>query len=163
MRYDRFRKGQVIEQAGFISRRLYIIETGLIRVFYRAEGKEVCCHFAKESEILTGIDSFFTGRASIYTSQCIEETTCYSLTKDQLQWAFDHVDGMDRLGREFITSAYIDLVERYNSLVTMTAQDRYVEFMKSEPEMLNRIPLGYLSSYLGMSQETLSRIRAQRV
>ena len=163
LKTERFSKGAVIEESGFISKRLFFIQSGLIRVFYRTGGKEVCCHFAKEGEILTGIDSFFTGNPSIYTTQCIEETVCHSLTKEQLEWAFDHVEGMNRMGREFVTYAYIDLVERYNSVVTISAQDRYQQFMQTQPEMLNRIPLGYLSTYLGMSQETLSRIRAQKV
>ena len=162
MKNEHFSKGAVIQECGMISKRLFIIQSGLIRVYYRTDGKEVCCHFAKEGELLTGIDSFFTGKPSIYTSQCIEETVCYSLTKDQLEWAFDHIEGMDRMGREFVTYAYIDLVERYNSVVTMSAQDRYNKFMETQPNMLNRIPLGYLSTYLGMSQETLSRIRSQK-
>ncbi|MEQ8470456.1 MAG: Crp/Fnr family transcriptional regulator [Marinoscillum sp.] len=162
MKFETFCAGKNIEEAGSVPRRLFIIEKGVIRVFYRSEGREICCHFAKEGEIMTGIDSFFTGKPSIYTSQALEETHCYSLTSEQLEWAFDNIPSMDRFGRKFITAAYIELVERYNSVVSMSAQERYEQFMSEKPDLLNRVPLGYVASYLGMTQETLSRIRGKK-
>ncbi|MEQ9303223.1 MAG: Crp/Fnr family transcriptional regulator [Marinoscillum sp.] len=162
MKYEHFPKGCVIERSGEISKRLFIIEKGLVRVFYRKHGKEISCHFAKEGEIMTGIDSFFTGKPSIYTSDALEDTYCYSINQEQLQWSFDNHPKMDRFGREFITSAYVELVERYNSLVYMSAEERYRDFINRHADLLNRVPLGYISSFLGMSQETLSRIRAKK-
>lgn len=163
LKLEEFSKGDIIESSGSVSKKIYFINNGLIRIFYRSGGQEICCHFAKEREILTGIDSFFTGYPTIYTSQAIEDTQCYSLTKNELEWAFDYIEGMDRFGRIFITTAYSDLVERYNSMVSMTAQERYQVFMDKNSNLLNRIPLGYIASYLGMKQETLSRIRAKAI
>ncbi|HCX21775.1 MAG: hypothetical protein CMB80_26990 [Flammeovirgaceae bacterium] len=162
MQIEQFAKGEIIEQAGAVSKRIILIKKGLIRVFYRASGKEICCHFAKENEVLTGIDSFFTGKPTIYTSQALETTECYSLSKSKLDWVFDHVEGMDRYGRIFMIDAYSELVERYNSIVSMSAQERYDSFMVNHSDLLNRVPLGYISSYLGMQQETLSRIRSRQ-
>lgn len=162
LKQQSFERGQIIEQSGKISKRLYFIKQGLIRVYYRSEGREICCHFAKEGEFITGIDSFFTGKPSIYTSEALECTTCTSITKDQLEWAFDNIEGLDRVGRQFITTAYIDLVERYNSMVSMNANERYQLFLEGQPDLLNRIPLGNIASFLGMTQETLSRIRKNK-
>lgn len=158
-----FKKGDYLQKAGTISKKLYIIKQGLIRVFYIKNGREICCHFASEGEAITGIDSFFTARPSIYTSEAIEDTICHSLTKEQLEAAYDHIPGMNKIGREFVTAAYIDLVERYNSIVCMTAEERYHDFMAQRADLLHRVPLGYISSYLGMTQETLSRVRSKKI
>ena len=162
MQLEQYAKGETIENAGDVSKRLFFIKKGIIRVFYRTAGREICCHFAKENEILTGIDSFFTGKPTIYTSQALETTECYSLTKNKLDWVFNHVKGMDRYGRIFMIEAYSELVERYNSIVSMSAEERYEDFMNKHSDLLNRVPLGYISSYLGMKQETLSRIRSKQ-
>lgn len=157
-----FKKGDIIETAGSVSKRLYFIQTGLLRVFYYKEGKDITCYFAKEGDPITGIDSFFTQTPTKYNIEVLEDSTCISLTKDELDWMYANIPGMDTKGRIFMTNSYIAMVERFNSVLFQTADEKYKIFEQQYNDILLRAPLGHIATYLGMSQETLSRVRAKK-
>ena len=159
---DHFKKGETIERAGVISKKLYFIKEGLIRTYYNIDGKDITCYFAREKEPITGIDSFFSQTPTMYHMEALENTTTYSVSNQQLERLYENHPSMERKGRLFMTASYIQLVERFNSVIFKTAEERYTTFIESEADLLLRVPLGQIASYLGMTQETLSRIRAKK-
>ena len=91
----------------------------------------------------------------------MEESTVWSITLDNLLSLYDQYPELERVGREITEQYYIRLEERYVNAQFKTAIERYEELLTSRPHILQRASLGYIASFLGISQETLSRIRSK--
>lgn len=159
---ESFAAGEHMHHAGNTSKKLYFILKGIARAYYNKDGKDVSCYFAKEGMFITGIDSFFTQQPSIYDCMALEDTVTFAITFEALEQAYALSPEFNEFGRKYITHAYIDLVERLNAIQFQSSQTRYDFFIQKHPDLMNRIPLGHIASYLGITQETLSRIRAKK-
>lgn len=153
------RKGEILHKTGNYCRRFYFVRKGLIRVFYILDDKEITNQFVAENEWVTSVNSFFKDEPSHYTLQALEDSELWYFTKTDLEYLYAHFPEMNQFGRILITRYYVEQAERINALNFVPAQERYALFIKNNPHLLNRIPLGMLATYLGITQETLSRIR----
>lgn len=154
-------KGDILGDAGQISSKLFLIQKGLARVYSITEqGKEVNCYFAAEGDYLTNIDSFFTQQKSIYTVELLEDSVLCYLTYNDWTTLTKTYPEFDTLARERFTAGYLKLVERLQNTNFKTAQEKYEAFLKEHSNIQNRLSLGHIASYIGITQETLSRIRA---
>lgn len=154
-------KNLSVVEAGNRCTDLFFVETGLLRGFYLHEGKEITNWFAQEGEFSTCFYSFVAGKASFETIQVLEECVLTQLSHSALQNLYVKFPETERLGRIITENYYIKLEERLLSLQFKTAKERYLHFIKSKPSLLQRTSLGQIASYLGITQETLSRIRAE--
>lgn len=153
-------KNTLIHQAGSICHRTYWIKQGLLRLYYLKEGKEITDFFSAENQWITSAYSFVQDRPDQFYLQAVETSQLYSLTGQDLQWLFEQFPEMERFGRIVITQQFIQQSERLNSLQFASAAERYEHFCQAHQAILSRLPLGMVASYLGITQETLSRIRA---
>lgn len=152
----------ILHRGGDVCPYFYFIEEGLSRVFYYKDGTETTAWFGFPGQIVSAIDSFFTGRPSEYWIELLESTTLCALHRDDIEALFQRFPEVERLGRLLVIENYLLLDEHMKLFVFHTAEERYELLLKQFSEATRRIPLGMIASYIGVSQETLSRIRKKK-
>ncbi|TAE52592.1 MAG: Crp/Fnr family transcriptional regulator [Bacteroidetes bacterium] len=157
-----FKKGALIHDAEKVCTRSYFIHQGLVRVYFLKEGKEISEYFCAEQEWVNSPRSFMQQRPDIYYLDAIEETQVAGLDVQDLLFLFGNFPEMERYARLSMGTAYGHFMERITSMRFTTAREKYLHFCETYSDIHHRIPLGMISSYLGITQETLSRIRAQK-
>jgi len=161
MKYEKHPKHHVLHEKGKICNHFYIIISGIARVFYFKEDKDITCHFASEQESITAIDSFIQRKKSKYSIELLEETELFAISHSDLDNFFEKNPQYERFGRLFLEQIYVELVERIDDLQMLTAQERYDVLFTKKPKLFNRVSLKHIASFLGITAETLSRIRAK--
>ena len=154
------KKKTVLLEAGQTSKTIYFILKGAVRVYYLDKGGvEHTAWLLMENEFAISVYSFFGGTASFEYMETTEDCELIALHKDQLDYLYHHYLEFNFIGRKLTEAYYIRNEEQANNLRTMGAKERYQELVRRNPAVLQRFPLGYIASYLGVAQETLSRIR----
>lgn len=161
MTYKKYPKHHILHEAGTICNHFYIIISGIARVFYYKEDKDITCHFAAEQETITTIDSFIQRKKSKYNIELMEDTELFVITHSDLENLFQSHPKYERFGRLFLQQAYIELVERIDDIQLHTAQERYDILLSKKPELFQRVSAKHIASFLGMTPETFSRIRGK--
>ena len=155
-----FSKGTVLVKPGQTSQYLYFVKSGIGKVYYLKEEKELIDWISDEGHLLTSVTSFLTHQPSKHYVQLIEDSKLIGISYNDLESLFSKYHDMERLGRKISTMALVQLQERINAMQFESAKERYDNFLVRFPSCINRIALGDLASYLGMTQVTLSRVRA---
>ncbi len=137
----------------------FVIEKGLIRAYFIRNGKEVNSWFAEEDQIFGSILPVYTDRPSFENLQFMEDSEIFALSADDLNDLYLMHPELNLIGRKIAEEVCVVLEERIMSLHTESALERYQSLIKNQPNVFNRINLGHIASYLGITQETLSRIR----
>lgn len=141
---------------------MFFIKSGLMRGYYLDDGKEVTNWFAKESEFATCFYAFITNKNSFEIIETLEDCELIEISYSSLQNLYTEFPETDRIGRIITENYYIKLEERLLNLQFKTAKERYQSLSLSKPFLLQRASLGQIASYIGITQETLSRIRAEK-
>ena len=157
-----FKKGELVHNADNICKNSYFIQKGLMRTYFIKEGKEVSEYFSAENEWVNSPRSFMQQKLDIYYIDTLEQTECFCLNVNDLVFLFDNFPEMERYARLSMGSVFGHYLDRITSMRFTTAKDKYLHFCLTYHNIYYRIPLGMVSSYLGITQETLSRIRAEK-
>lgn len=156
----RYQKGEVILKEGEVCKNIYWVVKGLVRQFYFKNGKEVTEYMAAENTICMCIESLFNEEPTRLQMMTIEPTVIYALPKATLeQEAMKNVN-IQMLYRKILEESLVLSQKQADMLRFESAQDRYAKLVKSNPQLVLRAPLVYIASYLQMTPETLSRVRA---
>lgn len=156
----KFAKGEMILSEGEVCENIYYIERGLIRQFYFKNGKQITEHLGEDRTIFMCIESLFREEPTKLQVEAIEPTTVYALPKRRLEQVALHNVNIQILYRKILEESLI-ISQVHADLVRFeTAQDRYKKMCKLSPQVILRAPLVYIASYLQMTPETLSRVRA---
>ena len=156
----KFAKGQKILSEGEVCQSIYYIDRGLIRQFYYKHGKEVTEHIGDDHSIFMCIESLFKEEPTRLQVEAIEQSVIYALPKAELEKVALHNVNIQILYRKILEESLI-LSQIHADLVRFeTAQDRYKKMCKLMPQVVLRAPLVFIASYLQMTPETLSRVRA---
>jgi CRP-like cAMP-binding protein len=158
----KYPKGFELVKAGQVCNYIYFIKSGIGKVFYSKEDKEIIDWIGDEGNIISSIISFLSRKPSIHIVKLLEPSELIGIHYDDLEVLYREHHDLERMGRLLTTHALIELQERINSMQFETARQRYDNFLLQHPNCINRISLGDLASYLSMTQVTLSRIRAQQ-
>jgi CRP-like cAMP-binding protein len=154
-------KNQIIIQAGEKCNDLFFIQKGILRGYYTDEdGKEITNWFAQENDFATCFYAFVAKKPSFEMIQALENGLLISLPYTALQSLYVQFPETERIGRIITEDYYIKLEERLLNIQFKTAKERYQNLILSKPGLLKRASLGQIATYLGITQETLSRIRA---
>lgn len=157
---QKYAKGEMILKEGEICRQFLYIDKGLVRQFYFKHGKEVTEHLGQEHTIVMCIESLFKEEPTKLQVEALEPTTVYALPKAELERVAMHNVNIQILYRKILEESLI-ISQIHADLVRFeTAQDRYKKLCKLCPQVVLRAPLVYIASYLQMTPETLSRVRA---
>lgn len=156
-----FPKNKLLLKEGQICRHLYFLESGAVRGYYNLDGKEVTHWFGFENDFFTSFYSFTTENASVENIELLEGSIIWSISKESLHQLFNHFQEIERVVRIAYEKYYVRLEERFVNNQFKTAKELYENLLKQHSHILERVPLGYVASYLGITQETLSRIRSQ--
>ena len=144
-------------KASHISDKIFFIEKGLVRCFYDQHEKEVCSWFMKEKDCIISVESFFLQRPSYESIQALEDTTSYYIDYGELQFIYKNFPEFNFIGRVLTEKYYMLSEQRLYSLRMQNAAERYHFLLENYPELIQRVPSKYLASYLGITEETLSR------
>ncbi len=153
-------KKEYLLKRGQVCGYIYFIESGLLRCFYEKNDEQITSWFMKEDDVIISVNSFFKQLPSEESIVAIEDTTIHGIKFEQLQAVYDRFFEFNIVGRILTTKYYILSEERLYSLRKERARDRYLSLLNTQPDIVQRAPLKYIASYLGINLETLSRIRA---
>ena len=153
-------KGQVLLKPGTTCRHIYFIERGLTRTFYVKSGRDVTDWISPEETFAVSIVSFLTTAPDIRGIEALEPSVLWAISRDALETLYAQHPSIERFGRMLMSEGIVQMQRRFDDLHLSTAAMRYRRLMETAPEILQRVPLGMVASYLGMTAETLSRIRA---
>lgn len=155
-------KKEYLLKAGAISRHIYFISEGLLRCYYMQGRQEVCSKLLKEGDIVVSASSFFLQVDSRESIQAIEDSVLWFIGYDELQYMYDHFLEFNIISRVITTKSYLMSEQRLNFIRMKQAADRYKMMLHHFPELVLRVPAKYVASYLGVTEETFSRIRARK-
>lgn len=154
-------KGKFLHRPNKVCNKTYFINFGLIRIYYENGEKEITDNFAAENEWITSIYSFMKNVPDKCYLQTLEDSELIAINIYELEKCFADFPEMERFGRILISKYFVEQSERIISLQFHTAKEKYKYFSKQSPNKLGRVPLGMLASHLGITQETLSRVRSE--
>ena len=156
---EQINAGEYFLRQGSICQKMAFIEKGLARLYYLNDGKEITNCFCKENTITTSYSSLISRKPSEMTIQAIEDTTLITLSYDLLQRLYESVPFWQQVGRMAAENEILHMECHHRFLRDLTATERYQRILNEDGELLQRVPLQYLASYLQVAPETLSRIR----
>ena len=154
-------KNEYLLQEGQICRHIYFIESGCLRTFYNKDGKEINLNFALANNFTTNLKSLRTGSVSGQNIQAIEPASVIEFDKQALFELYQQSNEITSLGRILLELLLMEQEEHTHIFKLLTPKERYHYLEKNNPELLQKVSLSQLATYLGVSRETLSRIRKQ--
>ena len=155
-------KGFFLHKPNRICVTTYFIESGVVRIYYKKGEKEITDNFSGAGEWITSIYSFLRNVPDNCYIQTLTPSSLIGINIEHLEKCFIDFPEMERFGRMLISKYFVEQAERIISLQFNSAKDRYEFFLKTSKDKMKFIPLGMLASHLGMTQETLSRIRSKK-
>lgn len=154
------KKGEMISTHDSLNRNVYFVEKGLVRSFYYEGGKDITTNFYSEGRLFANIDTLFDERPTKYNIEAIENTKIAYCNYLKLEELCDQSLSAANFSRYILGKLMTQMAERISSLQFMTAKEKYGKLMDEQPDIILRAPLGMIATYLGISQETLSRTRS---
>lgn len=161
-KYAEYPKGHLLLPEGKVSHFIYFVGRGLVRIFYHKDKKEITEWLTMDYKFFLSITSFFQRQPSRLIIQLLEPSEILAIHHDDLMRLCKEHHEVEHLFRMMLTTSLLLSQERVDSLQFETAQQRYKKLVASNPDIVQRVPLAYIASFLGITQETLSRIRAAR-
>lgn len=156
------RKRQYLVQAGDVFRYECFVNKGSLRTYQiDNNGQERIVMFAFEDWWTGDMYSFLSGQPALYNVDALEDAELLLIEKKQLEQLYIDIPKFDRFFRILLQNAYISMQRRISDNMSLTAEARYLDFIKRYPHFEQRLSLKQIASYLGITPESLSRIRRQ--
>jgi CRP-like cAMP-binding protein len=153
-------RNTILQDVGKTCRTVYFVERGIARIFYFKEGMDITEYFAFEGDLIVRAESLFTGKPSPKGIEIIEDADIVAIPAQALFSLFDDFHEVERLFRLIFQQAYVETLKRIESLQFHNAKERYMALLEQK-DYVNRIPLKFIASYLGITPVSLSRIRSE--
>ncbi|MEA4840983.1 MAG: Crp/Fnr family transcriptional regulator [Bacteroidales bacterium] len=158
--YKKIRKKELIAENGRVCQKVLFFSKGYFRFYHSdSRGNEITSDFYFAPSFITSYTSFVTGAPSFVNVQAMNEMEVLECSKTDLYNLYDKNPKIERLGRTIAEAVAINSEEQLFLLLNQTAEMRYKRLLERYPQYINIIPLQYIASYLGITQETLSRMR----
>ena len=154
-----FEKKTKVVDIGEVAKDFYFVLTGISRRYFFRGKQEVITHIIKEGGIMGSVISFLTGEPSRYVLETIEPVTAVCMSKTELEGLFSSHKKWEKFGRKLLTSYFLETEYHNLDNIRYSTKERFVNFMKKNPDLLLRVPQKYLASYLEIQPETFSRLK----
>ncbi len=152
----------ILLNEGEVSKKMFLIERGCIRVWFNHDGKEITSQFFFENETVGSIESFLKNIPSPTTIETVEPVILWWIHKDDLNRILLEIKEIPLLRDMFINKIFertFDYMKYFFSSIKDSPQQRYLNLMKERPQIVQRVPQHYIASYLGITKVHLSRIK----
>ena len=158
-------KKSVFIKVNQIENHISFIESGIVRLFIPRDNpeKEITFGFSFKNQFVSAYDSFLTQSPSNYQLQALTETAILSISYEDLQSVYKSTQIGNLIGRLTAEDLFLIKSKREQDLLNLNAEQRYLKLFKERPELLKSVPLKYISSYIGVTAQALSRIRKRLV
>jgi len=155
------KKGEYLVKLGQYTHELSFIKKGYIRVFAPSPSaeKDITQWISTEGMFITELSSFVFNTASRFDIQAITDCELYTINRTRYNAIGDVIKNWAELDKLFIAKCFITLKNRVFNQLSMSAEQKFNSLFKQNPELFNQVPLQYIASMLGMTPETLSRLR----
>lgn len=164
LKVKKLKKKQYLLQEGDIARHEYFVNKGCLRTYTIDEkGQEHVIQFAIEDWWIGDMYSFLTQTPAKYTIDALEDSEVFCLEKNALEELYVKIPKFEKFFRHLLQNAFISLQERVIGNLSQPADERYCTFITKYSDMEKRLPLKQIASYLGITPESLSRIRSQYI
>ena len=154
-------KNEIIQQPGSLCRTIYFVQSGIARIYYFNKGIDITEHFAFPGDLIVRAESLFTQLPTSKGIQALENTTLISIDAHRLEQLYDNHRDIERLFRRLFELEHVNVIHRLESLQFKTAAERYAD-LQSHSDIIKNVALKHIASYLGITQVSLSRIRAHK-
>lgn len=161
MKQKSFPKGELILKAGKVEESLFFIEQGIARAYCDLPDYQLTFWFGEEGDYIISAQSLINKRPGYETIELLEEAVLYEINADEMVKLFTTDIELANWGRKLAELEMLRLEERFIDRQFKTAKECYLELITHSPSLVQRVQLQYIASYLGISQVTLSRIRAE--
>ncbi|MBB6109587.1 cAMP-binding domain of CRP or a regulatory subunit of cAMP-dependent protein kinases [Mucilaginibacter lappiensis] len=157
------KRGEILLEKGSVARYLFFVVKGCLRVFLTKEdGSEWTRFLIFEDHFGTAFPSFVQQKPSVAAIQSMEASELFMISRQDSQMLLREIPGWETMIRLGLEQDYIASIERIESLITLDAKERYNILMKTQPGLIQRLPSKIIADYLGISQETLSRLKSKK-
>ncbi len=156
-----YAKNELIFSAGKVSNEIYFVTKGCVRLFYNVDGADKTAFFYTEGQFICAGESYTFNIPAIENYQAVEETEIYVFTKSNIDVLLKKAPKFEVIARIATENELITCQKVIASFVTKSAEERYVDLLNTQGELFHRVPQQYIASFLGVSPETLSRIKAR--
>lgn len=153
------RKGEYFIRPGEIAKHLVFTVNGYLRVYYLVKGDEVTRDITPLHSFATALPSFIHKKPSFEGIQAITDAELLAISESNLQILFASDAAWERLGRRIVEEMFVEAQERLYYFISESAETRYINLMQRHPDILLHVPLQYIASYLGVTSQSLSRLR----
>ena len=158
----KIRKRQFLLNAGEICLYIAFVEKGMLRSFsVDQQGHEQVVSFACEGWWISDLSSFLSGDEAVYNIEALEDSELLLLNSESMEEMLNLINGMERYFRLLMQNHIVSLQRRLVASLNYSAEDKYRKLLEINPDIISRAPLQHIASYLGVTPETLSRIRKQ--
>jgi len=157
----KYPKGHILLKADKIESKIYFIKKGIARAYANSFDSEITFWFGKEGDTIISMKSYVANEKGYEDIELLEDCELYELKAAQLQKLFEEQIDIANWGRKFAEKELVKTEERLISRQFRTATERYINLLKKNPDLIQRVQLGHIASYLGITQVSLSRIRAE--
>ena len=142
-----------------INRKCLFIESGMLRGYKIVEGKDYTHHFFNPSWFATDFESFLSNNPSTLYIETLTKVTYFEFDKETLNNLYNKHHQLEKLGRIVAERAYLSTVEKFSEMQTLDLKSRYQNLIKKNPKLFQDVPQKHIATYLGVSEQSLSRIK----
>lgn len=153
------KKGEFLLREGQVCNHVSFINKGAFRVYNVVNDEEYTQYFAFENQYITDYKSFLTRQPARDNIVTLENAELIQLDYNSMQRLYETYPVWQKYGRLIAEHVFIETAERTQSLLMKTPEERYLQLVQHQPQVLGRVPLKYIASFIGVTPEALSRIR----
>ncbi len=161
--YSELKKGEFYTKKDQYCGKLSFVESGIVRIYGEKEHKEITQWISTKGHFITDLSSLIFKTPARFNIQALSDTKLFTINKENYDKIGQEVSNWHELEKIFIAKCFITLENRVFDFLSMSAEERYLTFFENNKELFHQIPQIYLASMLGMTAETLSRIRAKKI
>lgn len=159
--YKEFRKGELLLRAGEVENFMYFLSDGITRIFQFQNNLEYTLRFNFPISAFCSYASFITRTPSLINVEAITDIKVFRMSFENMEVLYEKSKTAERIGRRMIELLYVQRELKELNVNCRTAEDNYIELIQNKSELVEQIPQKYLASYLGITPESLSRIKGK--